>query len=231
LSIFRLGLDAESMAKDELLHEFPRSRPTPQPIHPGSYIHVAKNVRGQLKELTLECWVRPWKLKDWAGLITQFDEQQGREFGLLVGPSGRISFCLGNQMNCQTAAEHVSGKNGINADRWHHILATWDGRDRQIFINGELAGKWPFSDVVRVGKIPLRLGAAGYAGRAGLFLDGDMAMPAIYGKALSPSEVIARFEQAGSAAPRGKRVLAAWTLSEEQGERVADSSGRGHHGA
>src|SRR5688572_9118840 len=59
LSIYRLGLDAETTEQDELIHTFQKSPAQPQPIHPGSYVHVEKNLKGALKALTLECWVRP----------------------------------------------------------------------------------------------------------------------------------------------------------------------------
>jgi hypothetical protein len=230
LSIFRLGPDPESPSQDELLHSFSATEPNPQAIHPGSYIDVPKSVEGPLKALTLECWVRPWKLKNWSGLITQYDEADGRELGLFIGPGGALAFCLGSEMTYDQPGLQLSAKTGLATQRWHHLAATWDGRRRRLFLNGKLAGQWRFTGRLPAGRAPLRLAAAGESGRAAAFFDGDLAMPAIYRRALAADEISARFEQRGLAAPGRKSLLAAWTFSEEQGERVADCSGNARHG-
>src|ERR1043165_2168732 len=230
LSIFRLGRDPESPAQDELVHEFPITEPKPQAIHPGSYIDVPKGVKGPLKALTLECWVRPWKLKNWSGLITQYDEADGRECGLFVGPGGALAFCLGTEMTYDQPGLQLSAKSGLTTQRWHHLAATWDGRRRRLFLNGRLAGQWRFTGRLPAGRAPLPPAPAGGNGRgAGLFCGG----PAARGtsrRALAADEITARFEQCGLAAPGRKSLLAAWTFSEEQGERVADCSGNARHG-
>src|SRR5688572_27389518 len=46
LGIHRLGLDPESPSQDELIHKFPESPTLPQPIHPGSYVLIDKNLKG-----------------------------------------------------------------------------------------------------------------------------------------------------------------------------------------
>ena len=63
LSIVQLGPDPENRDKDPILKTYRVEEPRTQPIHPGSYLHVAKAlpVERRLSQLTLECWIRPFK--------------------------------------------------------------------------------------------------------------------------------------------------------------------------
>jgi hypothetical protein len=42
LSVCRLGLNVDDPSGDEVLKTFLAAEPTPQPIHPGSFVHVDK---------------------------------------------------------------------------------------------------------------------------------------------------------------------------------------------
>ena len=88
---------------------------------------------------------------------------------------------------------------------------------------------WPYSAHVRPGTAPLRIGAAGQEGVASNFLDADLAMPAIYGRALAPAEIEARFAARGLSRPSDAGLLACWLLDEERGERAADASPHARH--
>ena len=49
LSICRLGLQVDDPAGDTVLARFDESPANPQPIHPGSYVHVEKRLNGPLR--------------------------------------------------------------------------------------------------------------------------------------------------------------------------------------
>ena len=49
LSICRLGLKVDDPVGDDVLHEFPEAQPEIQSIHPGSYVHIERALRGQLR--------------------------------------------------------------------------------------------------------------------------------------------------------------------------------------
>ncbi|MBA4150750.1 MAG: LamG domain-containing protein [Verrucomicrobia bacterium] len=230
LSIYRLGHDPDSPAEDELVHQFKMSEPTPQPIHPGSYVQVEKKIGGSLKALTLECWVRPWKLGGWRGLVTQHDYHDNCGFGLFLSSENGVSFYLGNGGGFERANSHSTEKSRIKTKRWQHVVATWDGKEKSIWIDGELAGKWKFAGVVKGGVAPLRLGAYGAKGVADNFFDGDLAMTAVYDRALSPGEIKARFAEKGLIPAKGKDVLGCWSFAEQNGDRVADSTPHKRHG-
>lgn len=229
LAVYRLGLDPESPNQDELLHTFPDAEANPQPIHPGSYITVEKNVQGSLDALTLECWLRPWRINARAGLITQYDDSGEREFGLFVEANGQLNFCVGNQCAPDSKPTFAESARLVN-NRWSHVVATWDGWHSTVFLNGQEIAKWPCQTLLTVGKTPVRLGAFGKAGAAVGFLDGDLALPVIYQRALSLTEVAARFASRALSQPKGRDVIACWPLSEPRGEEVADASGQRRHG-
>ena len=118
----------------------------------------------------------------------------------------------------------------VLSNHWHHVVARFDGQVKQVWVDGR-AGR-------RAGRIPvargpgaasLRIGAAGHDGVASGFLDADLAMPAIYGRALSPAEIEARFADRGLSRPSDPELLACWPLDEERGERVADASPHARH--
>ena len=47
-------MKVDDPAGDAVLREFPNSPANPQPIHPGSYVHVEKRLRDPLGAFTLE---------------------------------------------------------------------------------------------------------------------------------------------------------------------------------
>ena len=73
LSICRLGHAVDDPTQDEVLQTFPVAQPVAQPIHPGSFLHVDQGISPteSLTEITLECWVRPWRLTGWQTLLGQ----------------------------------------------------------------------------------------------------------------------------------------------------------------
>ena len=230
LSVCRLGLKVDDPSGDLVLHEFPESQPKLQPIHPGSYIHVRKGLAKLLGALTLECWVRPWKTNAWAGLLGQYEFKDSCGFGLFLNATEGVSFYLGDGTSFQKRWMHSSPEGRLKAGRWHHVVGTWDGNEKTLWINGEKSGNWPFAEIVVAAKAPLRLAAYGDDGVADHFLDGDLAMAAIYAHALSSRQIGERFRQQGLERATGKGVLACWPFAEEKGDQVADRSRHQRHG-
>ena len=222
LRICRLDGEVDNLDEDVVLHEFPQAQPTPQPIHPGSYIHVERALptESPLKALSLECWVRLWHQGTYQGLITQHDYPNAGGIGLFIGPKGTVELYLGDGGKYDES--HGFTGPGLALKKWSHVVATWDGKTATLWINGEKAGTWPVAGPVRPGAVPLRLGAYGENGVASRFLDGDLAMPAIYSRALSSTEVTARFKAQALEPPSKDGLLACWPFVEENGDTVAD---------
>jgi len=261
LQIYRLGRDPNTPSMDEPMSSVFQGTASPQPIQPGSYVYVANGLAatGPLTALTLECWARPFVGLpsyldfNYSGLITQFDLQNGAlqnaaGYGLFVrfdhdNPhGGSVAFYLGNGATSNLLEVGIDFLGNITdwaQLEWHHIVATWDGTAQDtpqaLWIDGQLKKTQSFPGPVSLGPAPLRLAAFGDAnGQASHFLNGDLAMPVIYNKALSQAEIQARFDQKFAkqgvqpptldSVPSLDSVLGCWPLSEEQGSNVADIS-------
>src|SRR3990172_9944559 len=170
LSICRLGWEVDVPAGDEVLFTFPEAPPVSQPIHPGSFVEVEKALPAneQLDALTLECWVRPWRLGGWQTLISQHDYPTACGFGLFLDGEGHVQFYLGDGGAYQKERTHVGPP--LENGRWQHVVGTWDGRSKSLWIDGKLVGEWPFEGPLKPGPSPLRLAACGYDGPAGNLL-------------------------------------------------------------
>ena len=225
LSVYRLGPGVDDPASDELMQAFKTSAATPQPIHPGSYVFVEKRLRSPLRALTLECWARPWNLARLQGLVSQEDKEDSRGLALGLGQGGYVGFYLGDGVSPDEAVIHRTKEGILEKRQWHHLVARWDGATKEIWVNGELVGRWPFAGQCVPGPHSLRLGAMSEKGVTTHLFDGDLAMPVIYRRALAPAEIARRFAEKASLPARGHDVLACWPLSEERGDRVADASG------
>ena len=232
LSVCRLGRRVDDPTGDQVLHEFPAALSKLQPIHPGSYVHVEKSLDPgmPLQALTVECWLRPYLSDQLVGIITQFDRPNACGLGLFMAPNYGLAFYLGDGESYDVWRLHKTRDNVLHRRKWHHVVATWDGKEKTIWVDGEQMARWPFAITVRPGSSPLRLGARGEYGEAFRFIDADLAMPVIYQRSLRDAEIAKRHGQKGLTSAQGKDVLACWPLAEERGDRVADASGHGHDG-
>ena len=231
--VTRLGLQVDDRASDETVYLSEKVSPRRvQPIHPGSYVRVKNGLSAdaELTALTLECWVRPWKLSPWQGILTQHDYPEHCGFGLFLDAEGRAVFSIGSGEEFDEKSLVTGSK--LNLRQWHHLVGVWDGETNvaAIWVDGKRAAQWQASQTLaprKAGSSGLRIGAYGERGIIGHFFDGDIAMPAIYTRALSVEEIAVRFSKRGLKAPElnDPALAAFWPLDEERGRQVADESG------
>ena len=229
LAVCRLG-QVDDRTTDVELAKLPSMPPKQQPVHSGSYVHVERGLASgsNLKGFTAELWVRPWRVNTRQALVTQSDRPSNCTVGLWVLPGGGVECYLGDGEVFRPEWVHAAGK--LALDRWQHIALTWDGATAKLWLDGIVAGQWQSKVGLSGSDVPLRLAAAGVGGRADEFLDGDLAMPALHGRALSEKEVQARVAARGLSVPDQADLLACWPLTEEKGDRVQDSGHHGRHG-
>ena len=211
LSLVQLGPDPENRDDDPVLESVQVETPQAQPIHPGSYVHVPDGLPNetQMTEFTFEGWIRPFSLKGSQGLITQHDFPERSGIGLIIN-EGRIAFITGTGKKHDSASLHQTEPGLIRVQTWHHIVASWDGKTKRIYVDGKLVAEYPFAGMVRPGPSALRLGASGSEGITSNFYNGDLAMCAIYDKALNEEQIQLRFADQGLTTPSEVSLIACW---------------------
>jgi hypothetical protein len=241
IEIVRLGEDVDSPAKDEVLHTVRFDQPAMQPVHPGSYIHIEKSLPTSASPaVTIECWLRLWNLHEPQGVVTQLNNGDG--FGLLAFPDGSLAFFTGECDDPTKTTERTEAKLTLPGNptfsayvtppaSWHHVAAVVaDGR-KSIWLDGRRVGQWDCKQSVVPADAPLRIGAFGRGREAFGFLDADIAMPAIYSRALTEVEIRTRHAERALKPPQAEpALLGCWPLGEERGNHVADASGQDRQG-
>lgn len=227
--ICRLGPSADDPTQDEIVHVGGHFPPRVQAIHPGSYVLIAPGLDEQAATggLSIELWLKPWGFGDPQTVMSQFDDQTGVGFELLIDKRGCI------ELRCMDGGSDdgifsVSSP-PIKRRQWVHVVASCSNKKLTMFINGAKVASSP-GPLLRLPSSPLRVGATSVNGLAAQFLDADVVMPVIYGHELTQAEVSAGYAELGLCIPRGKGVLACWPLDEERGDQVVDASGNGRHG-
>lgn len=229
MSVAGLGADADSPAQDVEIHRFAPSPPNQQPIHPGSYVNIEPAIPAYqaLEALTLECWIRPWSLDSWQGIFTQFTAPDTCGFGIFITSEGKAAIYVGDGGQLKDDNFLVS-QMPLKQREWQHVVGVWDGKQISLWINGEPDHQQAFSGVVKPGLAPLRLAAYGENGQTSHFLDGDLAMPVIYERALTPDEIRERYETLEI--PGAENILGCWPMWEERGDHIEDVSIYRRHG-
>lgn len=240
LEIVRLGDDPDSPAGDAVLDCLPLDRPDPQPIHPGSYLHVARGLPAEPHAaLSFECWLRPWNVHEPQGLLTQLDDRRG--LGLLVFPDGTLGWFTGETddptktPHRSTARLELPGGPTFSPyvtppAAWHHVAGTVGGGRKSLWLDGRLVGQWDWKSPLVPAPVPLRIGALGRGGEAAGLLDGDIALPAVHARALTELELRTRVAERGLQLPAvDESLLGCWPLNEERGPRTADVSPHARH--
>ncbi len=229
VSLYRPGPDADrpEQGAEELAAEH-CATPRVQPIHPGSYVHVNQGLPpGPLPALTIECWLFLWGTGNWQAVLSQRDArsaapQAPEGFGLLVDPEGRLVAATGVEPVGLDEALRSNGPMPLR--RWIHVAATFAPGSTALWLDGACIAETARLPAAWAAAAPLRVGASGIDGVADAFLEGDIAMPALYAAALDAHQLAQRVAARGLQAPGGPVLLACWPLDEMRGEVVRDLS-------
>ena len=204
--------------------------PVPLPIRPGCFLRVTNGLPADhvLTALTVECWVCPRQLNVWQSLIGQHNYPTACGYSLGIDVQGRIGFYVGDGGAYRTD-QAIYGP-ALTQDQWQHVVGAWDGKTQSLWVNGGRVAEQAYDGPVRPGAAPLWLGACGHNGPAVNHLQGDLALPVIYGRALTADEIEARHRDQGRTAATGDAVLGCWPASKARGNRVVDCSPHGRDG-
>lgn len=178
--------------------------------------------------LTLDAWIYPKGLPGYVySFFAKWDSVDGvnrRSYSLNMNADGTISLHLnadGSHDNFQT----VTSSNSVPLNSWSHIAGVYDGSTMRIYINGELRGQKEYSGGIFVANSDVSIGAIATGGPQGQSLSNFFGMidePAIYGRALSASEIQSLYNAGGAgkctAAGDGTAV---WPMSGHDQQRTS----------
>ena len=203
-----------------------------QPVVTGSHAfvddHPLLDITG---DISLEAWIRPKVVRpsDWAGILLKYRNPGETAYGIYLMPGGEVSFYLGATGVFNTANRLLS-TNQVAANAWTHIVATYDGSEKRLYIDGQLDVTQPRTGPIFASSMPLQVGAfnvAAVPGGVDSFYDGDIDGAAVYDRALTPAEVQARFAAAGADPTILPGTVARWDFEEMDGTTFTDATGNG----
>ena len=205
-----------------------------QDIRTGSFVRApSPQPAGNLTSFTLHAWIFP-TTPDMGrqGLLTNWDADKSRGFGLLIGADGALELWIDNERFSTQAALHER--------RWYLVAASVDtDRGRVVLIQRPMV-TWPFDpsateinaatalESIKVNGSPYFIGALG--GESGLPVDhynGKIEDPTLESRALDDGEIDELF----TGARRRFDPTAALDFSQEiSSSRAVDVSSHGLHG-
>ena len=218
LQICRLGPAIDDRSQDEVCHRFPDRPAVAQPIHPGSCVVIERGLPADFlqSEFAVELWLRPFLTAESQTILSQ-DSTLG-PFGLSLTATKEVQVRLGAEFLLQTPA--------LPTLKWSHVVLNCTAAHLEIWLDSQRLKTVDWQPEARLQEVPLVFGAAATDSELEQLLDADLAMPVVYRRALSPTEVATRFGDKGLHPPEfaNDQLYGCWLLDEEQGDIVKDWS-------
>ncbi len=199
-----------------------------QSVPTGSYASAPSSPSVELTgTISLEAWIQPtYHAGGFNGILTKYSNPGDTAYGIYLMPTRQLSFYLG-ETGVFSETNRLLTTNPISLWEWTHVVATYDGSTKRIYLNGELDVSQDRTGAIFDTDEPVRVASFGSAGLAGSFFDGVIDAPAIYDRALTPGEISKRYRQrgqhlTGSILPG---CVARWSFDELRGTVLADDSG------
>lgn len=137
--------------------------------------------------LSLESWIHPTALPSGTASIIRKDFQ----YLVRLTSTGSIIFRL---WKAGAEREFSTPAGAISADRWHHVVTTYDGATLTIYVNGRARASLALTGPVDVSQKPLYFGSAYNAYD---WFGGKLDELAVYTKALTAARVQEHYQRAG----------------------------------
>lgn len=186
----------------------------------SSYIEVSNDATlNPTTAITLEAWVRPGTVSGTDPIVAKNGQYK------LEVVNGTIVFTL----TIAATEEDLVTVDTIDTNEWSHIVATYDGADQRIYINGSESISVGQTGTIDTSGSTFRIG---HQASTANYFDGVMDEVAVYGSALDAEKIEEHYETAlGASGVYPELVLddspgGYWRL----GEDSTDSSGNGNDG-
>lgn len=182
------------------------------------------------QDLTMEAWIFPTRLTQWAGVLSRvFDTNETESgYGLVLDGTGGIYAGIRTVAGPAQSFYYSSGANTIKTQQWQHVAATYDGKQVVIYVNGERKSVAPLSGAIDY-EPDHALSIGAYRDNdENIVFAGKIAEVRLWRVARTAEQI----QQSKDFALRGNEegLVGYWPLDEGQGSTVSDRSKTGHHG-
>jgi hypothetical protein len=186
-------------------------------------------------DISLEAWINPSMVSgtNFAGILMKYVNPGETAYGIYLMPGGQVSFYLGAS-GVFSPANRLLSNGTVPTDTWTHVVGTWDGTTKRLYINGLLNASELFAGPVYDTSEEVFVGAfnGGPGGDPHSFLNGGIDSPAIYDEALTPAQIATRFAERADYDAGNPGVLPAtvaqWNFQELEATTLADATGNAH---
>jgi hypothetical protein len=139
--------------------------------------------------LTLEAWVYPLSQSKGNNAVMVKQAPKAEAYALYAEEEGDLPASYINDGDYHG----VAGANRLPADTWSHLVATYDGANQRLYVNGVQVAESPQTAMIRQSKGKLRIGGNSLGNE---YFHGYIDEVRIYNRALTPDEVGANLDRA-----------------------------------
>jgi hypothetical protein len=137
--------------------------------------------------ITLEGWVYVDVSKDIRGaLVAKYKFSQNARAYSLELDDLTLKFILSSN---GTSTTSVAGSTTISTTGWYHFVGTYDGANVKVYLNGSEDNTTAYSSGVYAQDYPVTIGVLDTASKATSIMEDQIALPRIYNRALTATEV------------------------------------------
>jgi serine/threonine protein kinase len=141
-------------------------------------------------EISVSVWTRVETLdKWWQALVTKGDTAWRLHRS---GDTECLEFACNGLQSSEGGAASVQGNRVVSDGRWHHVVATYDGRRMALYFDGALDGSCPASGRLQTNDQPVCIGDN--AEQPGRYWTGWIDDVRIYSYALNEAEIAALYQ-------------------------------------
>ena len=141
--------------------------------------------------ITLEGWVYVDVSKDIRGaLVAKYKFSQNARAYSLELDDLTLKCILSNN---GTSTTSVAGSTTISTTGWYHFVGTYDGANVKVYLNGSEDNTTAYSSGVYAQDYPVTIGVLDTASKATSIMEDQIALPRIYNRALTATEVLRNY--------------------------------------